>query len=743
MPHQTDLRGLGAAAVVAGLVASAMPAFAQPLPVERASIASDSSQGNDDSGNAAISPDGRYVGFTSFASNLVPGDTNRVQDVFLRDRETGTTERVSLTSGGGEADGGSATDGIGGYLVARLALSENAGVVAFASPATNLVPGDTNKLTDVFARDRTAGTTELVSVAMGGGTANGFSGIKVAISDDGSFVAFDSAASNLVEKDENFIDVFVRDRTSATTELISVATSGEQANGIARYPDISADGRYVVFDSGASNLAPGDANGLFDVFLRDRVAGTTERISLASGGGDPDGHSVAPVISADGRYIAFYSEATNLVPGDTNNADDVFVYDRTTGVTERISVGPGGVEGNLDSLSSGSGLEISADGRYVVFASAASNLVAGDTNSRRDVFMHDRDTGETRRISVSEGGAEGDGTSDEPVMSDDASVIAFDSDATTLIAGDTNKARDVFVVERTRRPQRFEYVAKVVCGIQENREDLRLISGTYATTVNVHNPGRKPVRFFKKLALSIPPGFQKPGEITPLGEDELAYDEALATDCEDLRKRTFDNGFPGGFIEGYVVIQSPAPLEVDAVYTTGALDRGGVTSIDVERVAERDRARGCDLTVEKTAQVTPIRSSDQFRFFLVLYTVEVHNGCIEEATNVSLVDTVHTDVPGTVAFLVLANPVVADPGGTLTVGAVQTQMNGTLSASVTGTIPTLPAGATGKFQFWTVALAYQIGSQQNVSLINDAKATSDLFEETFANNEDQTVTPLF
>jgi hypothetical protein len=364
--------------------------------------------------------------------------------------------------------------------------------------------------------------------------------------------------------------------------------------------------------------------------------------------------------------------------------------------------------------------------------------------------VHDGDTGETRRFSVSESGVEADGAfSDEPVISDDGQVIAFDSDATNLVADDSNRRRDVFAIETVRPPERFEYLAKIVCGIQRNQEELRLVPGAYATTVNVHNPFRETVRFFKKLALTIPPGGQNPGEIIPLGEDELAYDEALATDCEDLRRRAFPRGFPGGFIEGYVVVQSPARLDVDAVYTTAAIDGrglvGAVSSIDVERIRERDRAEGCDLELEKSAQVTPVPTPGlpQFSFILVLYTVTVLNDCEQAATDVTLLDEVHTSAPGTVNFVALAAPVVADPGGTLAVNATVLEPDGTLSAVVTGQIPEIPPGDTGTFQFWVVALTYQFGTTQDVDLINDASVESDLFEETASNNTDQTVTPLF
>ncbi len=742
------IKALSVSFAVASILTGAS-VLAQPFPINRASVDSAATEGNDRSGAAAISPDGRFVGFVSFASNLIAGDTNDVPDIYLHDRATGVTERISIAHNGAQANSGSSMPGLAGYLVARLGISENADIVAFASTASNLVPGDTNGLTDVFVRDRAGATTELISVGLGGKPATGFSDIKVSVSNDGRFVGFASAASNLVEKDNNFIDVFVRDRQTATTELISVATSGKQANGSSTEPSLSADGNLVAFSSIATNFVPGDTNDFLDIYLRDRGAGTTEWISVGMGGADTDEHSFGPAISADGRYIAYYSDATNLVPGDTNAARDVFVYDRQTGTTTRVSTGPGGVEGNNDSLSSGGQLDISGDGRYIVFGSAASNLDPVDTNTTRDAFIHDQDTGETRLFSMAENGTLGDGYSDEPAISEDGLVIAFDSAATTLIAGDTNGKRDVFVIERPRELQRYEYVAKVVCGIQRPDKLTPVIAGAYATTVNIHNPGPEPVKFFKKLALTIPPGFQEPGEIIALGEDRLDYDEALATDCADIQKRAFPNSMPADLIEGYVVIQSSLPLEVDTVYTTGTVNDAGtpsmVTSIDVERVAERDRADDCDLEVAKSEQHWSVAPPNltQFRLIYILYTIEVTNHCGQAATNVLLVDKLTTDQVGTVNLFVPANPFVADPGGMMNMGPVQVEANGTLSAVVTGSLPSLDPNQTGTFQFWAVAMTYEVGSQQSVALNNEAEVTSDLIEADLTNNMGQTSTPLF
>src|SRR6266446_5737670 len=307
-----------------------------------------------------------------------------------------TTERVSVASGGTEANGASLSS----------ALSADGRFVAFDSAATDLVAADTNGVSDVFVHDRQTGATERVSVASGGAQADGSSGLigfafPPALSADGRFIAFVSVATNLVAGDTNgATDVFVRDRQTGTTERVSVASGGTQANNASRYPALSADGRFVAFQSDATNLVVGDTNGMTDVFVHDRQTGTTERVSVASGGGtqgtgNSGGFFAFPALSADGRFVAFQSDATNLVAGDTNGATDVFVHDRQTGTTERVSVASGGTQGNGFSA----GPALSADGRFVAFHDTATNLVAGDTNGASDVFVHDRQTGTPERVS--------------------------------------------------------------------------------------------------------------------------------------------------------------------------------------------------------------------------------------------------------------------------------------------------------------------------------------------------------
>jgi Tol biopolymer transport system component len=399
---------------------------------ELASVASDGTHGDDSSSSPSISADGRHVAFASNATNLVAGDTNETSDVFVHDRQTGETTRVSVASDGTQ----------GGFQSSSPSISAGGRYVAFSSYATNLVEGDTNGEADVFVRDRQTGETTRVSVASGG-TQSESGSFRPFISADGRYVAFSSYATDLVEGDtNNKVDVFVHDRQTGDTTRVSVASDGTQGDDWSGGGgSISADGRYVAFESGATNLVEGDTNVTEDIFVRDRQTGDTTRVSVASDDTQGDGESYSPSISADGRYVAFDSEATNLVAGDTNGTVDVFVRDRQTGDTTRASVASGGTQGDGGSYFP----SISALGDYVAFASEATNLVEGDSNGWPDVFVHDRQAGETIRVSVASGGTQGDSGSEHSSISGDGRYVAFESNATTLVEGDTNEAPDVFL----------------------------------------------------------------------------------------------------------------------------------------------------------------------------------------------------------------------------------------------------------------------------------------------------------
>lgn len=442
-------------------------AAGNPL-LERVSVASDGTQGLGWGLDRvppwqpppAISGDGRYVAFASQAVNLVGNDINQWRDVFVRDRQTGQTTRVSISTNG--VQGNRASD--------EPAISGDGRYVAFSSAAINLVGDDNNNTCDrngypgspldsslqncqdVFIHDRQTGRTERVSLSSGGGQANGDSGAP-ALSADGRYIAFWSKADNLVPGDtNNSDDVFVRDLQTGQVERVSVASDGGQGNGFAQRslvpwsgpPALSADGRYVAFWSDASNLVPDDTNARDDVFVHDRQTGLTERISVSSEGAQADGPSGWPAISANGRYVAFVSAAANLVPGDTNESWDIFLHDRETGETRRVSLAPGG--GQADNSSDIPA--ISADGRFVAFSSSAGNLAANDANRTWDVFSYDQETGTVQILSTTANGLAGDSPSYSPAISAEGAHVTFWSSAGNLVANDTNREADVFVYGR-------------------------------------------------------------------------------------------------------------------------------------------------------------------------------------------------------------------------------------------------------------------------------------------------------
>ncbi|MCY2925940.1 MAG: hypothetical protein NT031_10960, partial [Planctomycetota bacterium] len=292
-----------------------------------------------------------------------------MDDVFVHDRLTGQNVRASVSSAGVEGNG----------MNTGAAISADGRFVSFTSPATNLVPGDNNAKDDVFVRDLPAGTTERVSVSSAGTEGNNPSVVN-AISGDGRYVVFQSTASNLVAGDTNGAgDIFVRDRRAGTTVRVSVSAAGAQGNDVSYSPVISANGRYVAFESLSTNLVLGDTNATRDIFVRDLQTGAMQRASVSTAGTQGDGPSSLPSLSPDGRYVTFASSATNLVVGDANAAADMFVRDTLAGSTRLFSASVAGVEGNADS---GPRLCMALTGEYVVFKSSASNLVPGDANGR-------------------------------------------------------------------------------------------------------------------------------------------------------------------------------------------------------------------------------------------------------------------------------------------------------------------------------------------------------------------------
>lgn len=402
------------AALTVGLVAVPLPLEAQTT--TKVSVATGGAPGQGDvwGYKPAVSADGRVIAFTSYAANLVPGDTNDTYDVFVHDRHTGVTTRVSVGSTG--AQGNDASE--------APALSADGRYVAFESYASNLVPGDTNGTIDVFVHDRQTGATSRESIATDGAQTVGFyaSSRKPSLSADGRFVAFSSSSSALVAGDTNGApDVFVRDRRTGTTTRVSVTPDGGQHPSASEWALLSASGRLVLYLGGTTG-----------VFLYDREAGTTTRVFDVTG---------PLAFSADGRYAAISTYAEDVVPGDTNGTSDVFLLDLAHGTRTRVSVGVGGSEANSYSWAP----SLSADGRFVAFDSNASNLVAGDTNANTDVFVLDRHTGVTTRISVAATVPEAAGGSWAAALSADGRVVAFFSGVANLVAGATSSGLNAFV----------------------------------------------------------------------------------------------------------------------------------------------------------------------------------------------------------------------------------------------------------------------------------------------------------
>jgi Tol biopolymer transport system component len=401
------------------LVSTALSATAG---TRRVSVASNNRQGDRPSYTAGISADGRYVAFTSLATNLVGGDTNERQDAFVYDRQTGHTERVSVSSSGAQAKPG--PDPNGGS--AALDMSADGRYVLFQSDASNLAHGDANRKSDAFIHDRVTGKTRRIRPAGVGVTAG-------ALSANGRYAVLD-AGGNVFRYDL---------RRGRLLRLTARANSWSDSGSV------SADGRYVAFTSNASNLVHGDTNKLPDVFVRDVRTGRTTRVSVTSAGKQGVGKrysngSNAPTISSDGRFVAFHSDMRNLVAGDTNNVFDIFVHDLVTRKTQRVSVSSAGRQADAESLGRPS---FGLNSRYVAFSSLATNLVANDRNDITDVFIRDLRTHRTRLVSL---GVHGQGDDASWVglgaaFTRDARHLLFASWATNLVGGDTNSVADVFV----------------------------------------------------------------------------------------------------------------------------------------------------------------------------------------------------------------------------------------------------------------------------------------------------------
>jgi Tol biopolymer transport system component len=381
--------------------------------------------GSGDSEEATVSANGRYVAFVSYADNLVPDDTNGDYDIFLYDVEMGITSRVSVSTAGTEGTGPP-----GSTASYYPDISADGRFVAWEGEPVNFVPDDTNDADDIFLRDTETPLTTRVSVSTAGSEGDDDSH-SAAISGDGRYIAFHSSSQNLVPGGPmGMQQVFLRNMHSVITSMVSVSSAGTPGDSSSNFPDVSSDGRYVVFESSATNLVPGVSNVYKDIYLRDNDTRIISKVSVSTAGSEANANCYEPAISGDGKYVVFNSGATNLVAGDNNSATDVFLRDVQAQTTILVSLSTTGTQANSGCWYP----DISENGRYVVWESLADNLVTDDNNGSHDIFVRDTLTDTTSRLSVSAAGTEGNGDSYYPAISADGRYVVFDSDADNLVS---------------------------------------------------------------------------------------------------------------------------------------------------------------------------------------------------------------------------------------------------------------------------------------------------------------------
>ena len=410
----------------------------RPPSVALVSTQPDGTTTNGASKNVALNDNASVVAFESLATNITASDTNGYSDIFVGAGTPGAQLIVSS----------SAVNGQGNHPATAPLLSSDGNIVAFTATATNLpiLGSDSNTCSDVFVNSRASSSygwvgASLISVDTGGLNASNGCSTGTSISGDGRFVVFSSTSTNLIAGDANGVqDVFVRDRFKGASTLVSQSTAGVQGNASSDHGAISNDGRFIAFDSSAGNLVAGV--GANHVYVRDVQNTKTNVVDITTASVLSNGASSNPSISGDGRYVVFTSAGTNLVAGDTNAATDVFVRDTTNNTTSCVSVKP---SGNVGGGASSSAV-ISQNGQFVAFISSAANLVANDTNNAPDIFVRDLVNGTTTLYSTDANGALAANTFvGKPAFSGNSQYLAFD-DAVALVTADTNGVQDVYKV---------------------------------------------------------------------------------------------------------------------------------------------------------------------------------------------------------------------------------------------------------------------------------------------------------
>lgn len=482
-------------AIFTSLFAFSVPVgFADAQTTTRVSIAPDGKPWSKESNYPSVSADGRYVAFQASEFTWNPGGWREYTrwNVYLRDTQTGTTKLISRGLNGAEADGDST----------EPTISADGRHVAFQSLAANLVPFDLNRTTDVFVWDRDTESLTCASMSMTGGPGNGYS-YRPKISASGRYVAFGSLASNLVNADPNGnLDVFVRDLQTQTTECASIGMTSLPGNSHSYTPSVSADGRYVAFESLSTNLTPGGvSNNVMNIFVRDRQKQVTHLVSQSTSGVAANKLSSKPVISANGRYVVFYTKASNLVNNDTNGANDVFLRDIAAGTTTRVSVADDGAQGSYDSWWP----VISEDGRYVAFLSSAASMVAGEPGSgwwtAFQVVVRDRVAGTTRRVSRAPNGAPINSGALSLNIGNDGRFVVFHSQATNLVPDVTDDTGHVFRTGPLDAPPGAFTMAEAALALKI-AAGLRAATAAEYTRLNVEagTPGRVDLRDAIRIA---------------------------------------------------------------------------------------------------------------------------------------------------------------------------------------------------------------------------------------------------
>ena len=378
------------------------------------------------SGN--ISQDGRFVVFDSKANNLTtPSTTGNGTKIFIRDRLASATQLVSQSTSGVQANNGGTSPRI----------STDGRYVVFSSASTNLVSGDTNGKEDIFIRDRKLNTTRLVSVTSAGTQGNNTS-FDASVSADGQYITFSSFATNLTSPSpQTFSGVYVKNMSNGAITLVSKSSQGI-ANASSRWARISCEGRIITFASNANNLTSGDTTNSGNIKWRTYIVDMLNPSDPQYVRGNANGSNGSGSISCNGNYITFSSSSSDLVPGDTNNKHDIFLYDRANDAIKNVSVDSSGMFANGNSYYGGS---VSNDGKYVVFDSEATNLVAGDANGYSDVFIRNVQAGTTELISRDSSGSLSNGNTSFPSISSDGKYVSYRtqtaSPATNLIGGFT------------------------------------------------------------------------------------------------------------------------------------------------------------------------------------------------------------------------------------------------------------------------------------------------------------------